>query len=66
MSTGGNGNDKPGGYRAIDEILKFEVNQEEYDETKCIFKMKGNLGPTPNDFVDAIERLKFRVKYLDF
>ena len=54
------GNAKPGGYRPRSEIDGFEIDKEDFEQTKFIFKLAENQGPTPHDFVDAIGRLKFR------
>ena len=52
---------KPGGYRPHAEIDAFDINEDEFSETRAIFKIKNQeSGPTHNDFVDAIGRLKFR------
>ena len=54
------GNAKPGGYRPRSDIDDFKINEEDFEQTKFIFKLAENQGPTPHDFVDAIGRLKFR------
>lgn len=54
------GNAKPGGFRPRSDIDGFEIDKEDFEQTKFIFKLAENQGPTPHDFVDAIGRLKFR------